>query len=199
MRRYLMDTGTANDWINRTGGTRDRAILAARDGHVLGICTPVLAERWAGVENSASRDINVPRLRHAVAQLTVWPLTDEAAQEYGRLYAVLRRAGRTIGSNDLLIVACALTVPRCIVVTRDADFSAVPGLRTENWYEPVGRRVGSGGGGAEAGLRGPAGRDARPGRAGRLGDGGEHRPEPGRGGHAELKNGRRRQWGQYSE
>jgi len=137
MRRYLMDTGSANDWINRNGATRDRAIRAAQDGHVLGICTPVLAELWAGVEYSHSRDINVPRLRHAVARLTVWPLTDEAAMEYGRLYAVLRRAGRPVGSNDLLIAAIALTLPRCVVVTRDADLSAVPGLPTENWFEPA--------------------------------------------------------------
>src|SRR5436190_19497578 len=113
MRRYLMDTGSANDWINRRGATRDQAVRATRDGHLLGICTPVLAELWAGVENSQSRDINVPRLRHAVAQLAVWPLTDEAAQEYGRIYAVLRRSGRTIGSNDLFIAAIALTLPRC--------------------------------------------------------------------------------------
>lgn len=137
MRRYLFDTGSANDWINRRGATRERANQATRDGHVLGICTPVLAELWAGVEYSASREINLPRLRHAIAELAEWPLTSEAAMEYGRLYAVMRRSGRSIGSNDLLIAAIALTLPRCTVVTRDGDFMAVPGLRTESWFEPI--------------------------------------------------------------
>jgi tRNA(fMet)-specific endonuclease VapC len=137
MRRYMFDTGSANDWINRNGATRDRAIQATRDGHVLGICTPVLAELWAGVEYSSSREINLPRLRHAVAELSEWPLTTEAALEYGRLYAVMRRAGNTIGSTDLLISAIALTLPRCTVVTRDSDLVNVPGLRTENWFEPA--------------------------------------------------------------
>jgi tRNA(fMet)-specific endonuclease VapC len=135
MRRYLFDTGSASDWINRNGATRDRANQAARDGHVLGICTPVLAELWAGVEYSQSRDSNIPRLRQAMEHLTEWPLTTEAALEYGRLYAVTRRAGRTIGSNDLLIAAIALTLARCTVITRDADLKAVPGLQTENWFD----------------------------------------------------------------
>lgn len=134
MRRYLMDTGTANDWVNRNGSTRERAVQALRDGHKLGICTPVLAELWAGVEYSASRDLNVPRLKHAMATLIERPFTSDASMEYGRLYAVMRRAGRIIGSNDLMIAAIALTLPRCIVVTRDSDLVAVPGLRTENWY-----------------------------------------------------------------
>jgi tRNA(fMet)-specific endonuclease VapC len=135
MRRYMFNSGSANDWINRNGATRDRANQAARDGHMLGICTPVLAELCAGVEYSASRDVNLPRLRHAMAELTEWPLTTAAALEYGRLYAAMRRAGRSIGSNDLLIAAIALTLPRCTVVTRDNDFVAVPGLRIENWFE----------------------------------------------------------------
>jgi tRNA(fMet)-specific endonuclease VapC len=94
----------------------------------------VLAELWAGVEKSQSRDMNVPRLRHAVARLTVWPLTDEAAAEFGRLYAALDRAGRKIGSTDLLIAAIVMTLPRCVLVTRDGDYARVPGLKYENWF-----------------------------------------------------------------
>jgi tRNA(fMet)-specific endonuclease VapC len=135
MRRYLLDTGAANDWINRNGATRDRAQKAARDGHVLGTCTPVLAELWAGVEYSESRDINVPRLRRAMTQLTEWPLTTQAALEFGRLYAAMRRTGRKIGAVDLQIAAIALTLTKCTVITRDGDLFAVPGLRCENWFD----------------------------------------------------------------
>ena len=135
MRRYLLDTGSANDWVDRRGDTRDRAILAVRDGHIVGIFTPVLAELWGGVESSGSRDANIPRLQHALAQLAEWPLTPDAAVEYGRLYAHLHRNGRMIGSNDLLIAAIALTLSRCILVTRASDFDAIPSFRIENWFE----------------------------------------------------------------
>ena len=135
MRRYLLDTGSANVWVDRRGDSRDRAVLAVRDGHMVEICTSVNAELWGGVENSGSRDANIPRLQHALAQLSEWPLTTDAAVEYGRLYARPRRNGRMIGSNDLLIAAIALTLSRCILVTRDSDFDAIPSLRIENWFE----------------------------------------------------------------
>ena len=87
MRRYMFDTGSANDWIDRNGATRERAIRAVRDGHMLGICTPVLAELWSGVEYSQSRDANIPRLRHALAQLTEWPLTPLISISAKTIYA----------------------------------------------------------------------------------------------------------------
>ncbi len=63
----------------------------------------------------------------------LWPVTEEAAFEYGRIAAELRRAGRLIGQNDMMIAAIALTLGKCTVVTMDKDFSAVPGLNVENW------------------------------------------------------------------
>jgi len=134
MRRYLLDTGAAGDWIDRRGATRDRAREMSLDGHVIGTCTPVLAELWAGVEYSQSREFNMVKLRHAVAQFTEWPLTTNAANVYGRIYAEMRKKGRKIGSNDLLIASIALTLSRCIVVTRDSDLLDIPGLKTENWF-----------------------------------------------------------------
>ena len=51
----------------------------------------------------------------------------------GRIAAELRRVGRPIGQNDMMIAAIALTLGNCTVVTTDGDLSAVPGLTVENW------------------------------------------------------------------
>ncbi len=134
MRRYLLDTSAAGDWIDRRGATRDRVREMPLGGHVIGTCTPVLAELWAGVESSQSREFNTVKLRHAVAQFTEWPLTTNAANVYGRLYTDLRRRRRKIGSNDLRIASIVLTLPRCIVVSRDSDPLDIPGLKIENWF-----------------------------------------------------------------
>lgn len=56
---------------------------------------------------------------------------NEAAEEFGRLAAELRRIGRPMQQ----IAAIALTLGNCAVVTTDTDLSAIPGLRTENWAE----------------------------------------------------------------
>ncbi len=133
MRRFLFDTGIAGKFINRRDGVYERAVVEVSNGNVIGICHPVLAELVYGVEHSASRDRNLQRLQLALAAWKVWPVTDAAAFEYGRLAATLRRAGREMQQNDLMLAAIALTLGRCTVVSTDTDLAAVPGLVVEYW------------------------------------------------------------------
>jgi tRNA(fMet)-specific endonuclease VapC len=133
MTRFLLDTGAAGDYIHRRRGVYQRAREAVADGHRLGIGLPVLAELWYGVENSSSRERNAERLRRVLPELIIWPLTESAAEEYGRIAAELRRIGRPIGKIDMLIAAIALSLGKTTVVTADNDLTAVPGLTVENW------------------------------------------------------------------
>jgi tRNA(fMet)-specific endonuclease VapC len=94
MRRYLLDTGIAGDFIHRRRGVREWAKEEALRGHRIGTCVPVLGELWAGVELSTSRQHNADRLRRILPDLVLWPYTKAAAEEYGRLFAELRRLGR---------------------------------------------------------------------------------------------------------
>ena len=133
MRRFLLDTGIAGKLINRRDGVHERALSESAQGNRVGICHPVLAELVYGVEYSASRERNMQRLQLALAALKLWPVTEEAAYEYGRIAAQLRRLGREVQQNDIMIGAIALTLGNCTVVTTDSDLSAVPGLAIENW------------------------------------------------------------------
>ena len=81
MRRYLLDTGIAQDLINRRNAVRERVDAARLKGNRIGICTPVLGELWSGIEGSLSRDRNLQRLRLALSRLVVWPYTNEAAEQ----------------------------------------------------------------------------------------------------------------------
>src|SRR5712691_3760858 len=117
MRRYLLDTGIAQDFQENRHGVRARADAERKLGHRIGICVPVLGELWSGVEGSASRDLNHRRLRHALSRLIVWPYTNAAAAEYGRIFAELRRMGRVIQQIDIQIGAIARTLPHCIIVS----------------------------------------------------------------------------------
>ncbi len=133
MRRYLLDTGIAQDFQEGRSGVRAKANAQRKLGHRIGICVPVLGELWSGVEGSASRDFNEPRLLHGLSQLIVWPYSDEAAREYGRLFAELRRAGRPRQQIDIQIGAIARTLPYCVIVSKDSDLLAIPGATIENW------------------------------------------------------------------
>jgi len=133
MTRFLLDTGSAGDYINRRHDVYEQARAAVTRGHRVGIGLPVLAELWFGVENSSSRDRNAERLRRVLPDLIVWPLTEQAAEVYGRVAAELRRTGRPIGKIDMLIAAIALSLGTTTVVSADRDLTAVPGLTVENW------------------------------------------------------------------
>jgi tRNA(fMet)-specific endonuclease VapC len=133
VRRYLFDTGIAGDYINRRHGVWERAREEVARGNRIGIGIPVLAELYFGVERSATRDRNLQRLRLALSSLRVWPFTEEAAEEYGRIAAELRRIGRPMQVMDMMIAAIALSLGKCTVVSADSDLTAVPGLTVENW------------------------------------------------------------------
>jgi tRNA(fMet)-specific endonuclease VapC len=133
MKRYILDTNAIGDLINHRNGVDGRAKAARAAGHRLGTCGPVLGEFYYGLELSASRDENFRRARPIIKALVKWPFGDEAGLEFGRLRALLRRAGRQMQIPDMQLAAVALTLGDCAVVTADSDLSAVPGLAVENW------------------------------------------------------------------
>ena len=69
----------------------------------------------------------------ALSRLVVWPYTNEAAEQFGRVFAELRRIGRPMRQIDIMVAAIAFSLGNCTVVSKDSDLSAVPGLRVENW------------------------------------------------------------------
>ncbi len=133
--RYLLDTGIAQEFIGRNTKVVQRVDVARRVGNRIGICTPVLGELWSGVEGSISRERNIHRLRVALSRLVVWPYTNEAAQQFGRVFAELRRIGRPMQQIDIMVAAIAFALGNCTVVSKDTDLPAIPGLKVENWAE----------------------------------------------------------------
>ena len=69
MKRYLLDTGIASDFIHRRRGVPERVRdINARGGRV-GVCTPVVGELHSGVELSETRERNRGRLIRALSDL----------------------------------------------------------------------------------------------------------------------------------
>lgn len=142
MRRFLLDTEIAGDFINRRRGIYERALDEVRRGNPVGIGIPVLAELAYGVEQSTSRDRNMQRLRGVLACWRIWPFAERAAFEYGRIAAELRRIGRPMQQIDIQIAAIAFSLGNCTVVSGDSDLKAIPGLSVEDWAaEASGRGV----------------------------------------------------------
>ncbi len=133
MKRHdLLDTGIAQDYQARRGGVREQAIAQRQAGHRIGICVPVLGELWSGGECNSSRERNLAALRQALATLIIWPDTNDAAEEFGRVFAELKRAGRSMQQIDIQIGAIARTLPNCIIVSKDSDLSEIRNVTVEN-------------------------------------------------------------------
>ena len=69
-----------------------------------------------------------------LAAIEVLSWTSATARRYATLRAGLERQGRPLGALDLLIAAHAAEHDM-MLVTNDRAFSAVPGLRLEDWTQ----------------------------------------------------------------
>ena len=96
MKRYLLDTGIMGDFINHRQGVDARVHEARQQGARIGTCMPVVGELFAGIELSATRAKNLKRLNAALKRIVCWPFDRPAAEEFGRLFAELRRRGRSM-------------------------------------------------------------------------------------------------------
>ena len=59
-------------------------------------------------------------------------VTSEVAEQFAAVFAQLRRKGRPVETNDIWIAATALA-RNLILVSNDAHFQHVDGLRLEDW------------------------------------------------------------------
>lgn len=99
----------------------------------IAISAITLAELLHGVEASAYPEKNLLALNQFLSIVEILPFDDEAAAEYGKICAALRRQGTPIGTMDMLIAAHAKAKGLIIVTNNIREFERVEGLRLENW------------------------------------------------------------------
>jgi tRNA(fMet)-specific endonuclease VapC len=99
------------------------------------LCVSVitLAELEYGVFNSSNPERNQLALTLFLANIEVVPFNDDAAVEYGRIRADLKRKGTPIGANDLMIAAHAKSLGVTLVTNNTREFERVEGLMLEDW------------------------------------------------------------------
>jgi tRNA(fMet)-specific endonuclease VapC len=113
VKRYLLDTGIMGEFINHRKGVDVKAREARQRGARLGTGLPVVGELFFGVEASATRDANLPKLKRALSGIICWPFDRAAAEEYGRLAAELKRLGRPMQQIDIQAVKPDLPGTAC--------------------------------------------------------------------------------------
>ena len=134
MTLLMLDTNIISDMMrNPHGLAMQRAAQRLAQDPTAASCTSVVVncELLFGLAHRPS-----PRLIEAydrvMAMLETLPLDPALASVYAELRCYMESQGLTMGPNDLLIAAHALTV-NATLVSADAAFARVPGLQVENW------------------------------------------------------------------
>jgi tRNA(fMet)-specific endonuclease VapC len=133
---YLLDTNHLSEVIRPVSLLRERLRRGRRDGHVFGLCVPVLCELEAGIVQTADPADYRRRLRRSMSLFRLWPLDSAVARIYGDFFIALRRRGRALSQVDIMEAALCRHM-NLILLSTDADFDALPGIRRENWLAPT--------------------------------------------------------------
>ena len=130
--KYMLDTNiVAFAKNNRPEVVLER--MRRFDPGDLCVSVVTLAELEYGVFNSSNPERNQLALTLFLANIDAIPFDDDAAVEYGRIRADLRRKGTPIGANDLMIAAHAKSLGMTLVTNNTREFSRVEGLMLEDW------------------------------------------------------------------
>ncbi len=70
-----------------------------------------------------------------VALSEVLPLTENIAKRSAQIYAELRKQGKTMGHNDMLIAGTAFENNMMLITNNTKHFKDIPGLEIDNWSE----------------------------------------------------------------
>ena len=132
MAEYLLDTNHASRLMARDEPITSRVQRARAQGDQFGLSVTVLGELHYAVYASQRQEWNRRRLHEMVANYSVWPFDESAAEIFGRIRAEQRAIGRPIPPLDVQIAAVA-RVHGLVLLTADRHFQFVAGLTVENW------------------------------------------------------------------
>jgi tRNA(fMet)-specific endonuclease VapC len=130
--RRLLDTNVCIHIIRRQPQVVLRRFENYGVGEV-GVSSVTVAELRYGAEKSSRPEQNLEALGRFLLPLEVLAFGEEAAAAYGRVRAVLERAGTPIGPLDTLIAAHAVSISVTLVTNNTREFRRVPGLEVEDW------------------------------------------------------------------
>jgi tRNA(fMet)-specific endonuclease VapC len=129
---YLLDTNHASGLFRKLPGFQTRVGSATEDAFLL--CQPSIGELWFMVFNSSRVEENERDLHRFLDAFDHQEYDASAAMEFGRIKSELRRVGRPIPDVDVQIAAVA-RAKGLTLLTADAHFAFVEGLKMENWLQ----------------------------------------------------------------
>ena len=130
---YVLDTNTLIYFFKGMGNVATR--LLATSPAEIAIPSVVLFELEFGLAKSTSPRKRRAQLNEICALVELLPFGDKEAKHAAQVRAQLEKKGTPIGTCDLLIAATALARSGILVTNNSREFSRVPNLQVDNWFE----------------------------------------------------------------
>jgi len=130
MSGFMLDTDISSYIIKRRPAT-----LVAKfkqNAETLSVSVMTAAELRFGAEK-AGRPGLTELVEEYLERIIILDWTSEVTVPYGRIRTELERAGKPMGSMDLLIASHAVSQGMTLVTNNLRHFSNVPGLKVEVW------------------------------------------------------------------
>ncbi|MBW1703661.1 MAG: PIN domain-containing protein [Deltaproteobacteria bacterium] len=136
---YLLDTNILSELIKRRPNPNFLSQLRAKSSHVLFTSCICVMELRFGSMLREDFEVFWPRInKEIVSRVKVVPLGEKEALIAGDILADMRKTGQSIGIEDVLIAASAITNRYIMVTANISRFSRISGLVIENWLKELG-------------------------------------------------------------
>lgn len=130
---WALDTNTVIHYFKGVGHVAEH-LLATPPSRVA-VPSVVVYEIEVGILKSGEANKRRRQFAELLEVVKVLPFAQEEAQSAARIRVELERKGTSISPLDLLIAGTALAHGATLVTRNTGEFSRVPGLALENWYD----------------------------------------------------------------
>ena len=135
---YLLDTNILSELIKKQPHRNVLSQLRSKSAHTLftsSIC--VMELRFGSLLRDDHEIFWKTICKEIISRVNILPIGKDEALRAGNILSDLRRSGQSIGLEDALIAASAITNQFTVVTANTRHFSRITGLRVENWLEEL--------------------------------------------------------------
>jgi tRNA(fMet)-specific endonuclease VapC len=128
----MLDTNIVSEVMRNPTGRAAQRFLAERQSLCISVFTAAEL-RFGGIKKGSDQLIG--RIDDLLNAVPVLPFAAPGDRFYASTRHYLEVIGRPIGPNDLWIAAHALALDLTLITANIREFSRVPNLRVENWFD----------------------------------------------------------------
>jgi tRNA(fMet)-specific endonuclease VapC len=133
---YLLDTNILSELVKKRPNPQVLSQLRSKSALTLFTSCICIMELRFGSALRDDFEVFWERINNEiVSRVKILPIREKEAIVSGDILADLRKTGQTLGMEDVLIAASALTNQCTVVTANTRHFSRIKALKVENWRE----------------------------------------------------------------